>query len=217
MLSDRLCHYARPWPSSRSGLLQSQQPDHCQLPDRGQPFERPQTAQRSIALRASRPWSTARSPTTAAVRREPAYGPQDSTVAIVNSILWNDISAEIQIQGDATVSVAHSNVAGGWSGIGNVDAQPLFARPGYWATVDDPNVPVDPGNAEAVWIDGDYHLQSQAGRWDPLGQLWLQDDMTCPCIDTGDPNSPPDNEPAPNGGAINLGTYGGTGQASRSQ
>ena len=35
-------------------------------------------------------------------------------------------------------------------------------------------------------------------------------------IDAGDPNSPVGKEPEPNGGRINMGAYGGTSQASKS-
>lgn len=80
----------------------------------------------------------------------------------------------------------------------------------------DPNVAVEPNNPNAVWIDGDYHLKSQVGRWDQNSQSWIQDDVTSPCIDAGDPNSPIGHEPFPNGGIINMGAYGGTEEASMS-
>ena len=57
-------------------------------------------------------------------------------------------------------------------------------------------------------------MKSQAGRWDPNGQTWVQDNVTSPCIDKGDPVSPVGDEPIPNGGIINMGAYGGTAQAS---
>jgi len=57
-------------------------------------------------------------------------------------------------------------------------------------------------------------LKSQAGRWDPGSQIWLQDNVTSPCIDKGDPAYLVGVEPAPNGGVINMGAYGGTAQAS---
>ena len=63
---------------------------------------------------------------------------------------------------------------------------------------------------------GDYHLRSQAGRWDPNSATWVVDDITSPCIDAGDPNSPIGYEPFPNGGAVNIGAYGGTAEASKS-
>jgi len=63
---------------------------------------------------------------------------------------------------------------------------------------------------------GDYHVRSQAGRWDPVGAGWDQDNATSPCIDAGDPNSPIGYEPFPNGGVVNIGAYGGTAEASKS-
>jgi predicted outer membrane repeat protein len=88
---------------------------------------------------------------------------------------------------------------------------PLFAQPGYW----DPNGIIDDPNDD-FWVEGDYHLKSQAGRWDPNSGSWVIDDITSPCIDAGDPNSPVAFEPFPNGGIINMGAYGGTSEASKS-
>jgi hypothetical protein len=45
---------------------------------------------------------------------------------------------------------------------------------------------------------------------------WVKDDVTSPCIDSGDPGSPVADEPFPNGGRINMGAYGGTAEASKS-
>jgi hypothetical protein len=45
---------------------------------------------------------------------------------------------------------------------------------------------------------------------------WVSDSVTSPCIDAGDPNSDYSQEPIPNGGRINMGAYGNTGQASKS-
>ena len=90
-------------------------------------------------------------------------------------------------------------------------ADPAIGRIGYW----DPNgTPEDP--SDDLWVDGDYHLKSQAGRWDPESETWLQDDVTSPCIDAGDPNSPIGYEPFPSGGIVNMGAYGGTVEASKS-
>lgn len=61
---------------------------------------------------------------------------------------------------------------------------------------------------------GDYHLQSAGGRWN--GSAWVADTGTSHCIDAGDPASAYANEPAPNGGRINLGCYGNTAEASKS-
>jgi parallel beta-helix repeat protein len=102
------------------------------------------------------------------------------------------------------------------AGPGSISVDPYFAKPGYWADIVDPNVIVEPNNPNAVWVDGDYHLKSQAGRYLPSTQAWIEDDVTSPCIDAGDPNSSADLEPSPNGGIINMGAYGGTVEASKS-
>jgi hypothetical protein len=60
----------------------------------------------------------------------------------------------------------------------------------------------------------DYHLKSEAGRWD--GTTFVYDDVTSPCIDAGDPNYDYSNEPMNNGGRINIGRYGNTPEASGS-
>ena len=42
------------------------------------------------------------------------------------------------------------------------------------------------------------------------------DDANSRCIDAGDPNTEIGYEPNPNGGRINMGAYGGSGEASKS-
>jgi hypothetical protein len=84
----------------------------------------------------------------------------------------------------------------GWTpqygGTRNTGADPLFAAP-------DQN---------------DFHLKSQAGRWDAASLTWATDEVTSPCIDAGDPTDPVADEPQPNGGRVNMGAYGGTWEAS---
>ena len=137
-----------------------------------------------------------------------------SDVRLVNCILW-DGGNEVTQTGTKPI-IIYSNIQGDWEGEGNIDEEPLFVNQGYWTDADDPNIVAEPNDPNAVWIDGDYHLKSQAGRWDPASQSWVVDDVTSPCIDAGDPNSPIGHEPFPNGGIINMGAYGGTEQASLS-
>jgi len=118
-------------------------------------------------------------------------GISEGMPTVFNSIIYGN---GVQIAGSSAV-VTYSNVQGGFPGEGNIDADPLFA---------------DAAN-------GDYHLKSQAGRWDPASQSWVIDDVTSSCIDAGDPGTPVSVEPMPNGGIINIGAYGGTLQASLSQ
>ena len=114
------------------------------------------------------------------------------------------------------VIIRYSDVQGGWPGDGNIDVDPHFASPGRWVDGDNPATVVTPTYSNAAWIDGDYHLKSKAGRWDPASGGWVLADVTSPCIDAGDPGTPVADEPLPNGGRINMGAYGGTGQASKS-
>jgi len=86
------------------------------------------------------------------------------------------------------------------AGAGDVVANPQFVTDGFW-------------DAD-VWIDGDYHLKSQAGRWDPEAKQWVIDDVTSPCVDAGNPGSNWSEELWPHGQRVNLGAYGETPQAS---
>jgi predicted outer membrane repeat protein len=131
---------------------------------------------------------------------------------LTNCVLWADTPQEIypEMPGSGTV-ITHSDVQGAVPDGGNINADPRFAEPGYWnlnGTPEDTN--------DDAWVDGDYHLKSQAGRWKPNSQSWVIDDVTSPCIDVGDPMTPIMHELFPNGGIINMGAYGGTAEASKS-
>jgi hypothetical protein len=103
------------------------------------------------------------------------------------------------------------NFAGGsGTGVGDIVTAPQFARDGRWDTsgTQDPS--------DDVWVDGDYHLKSQIGRWDPAENWWMLDSVTSYCVDAGNPSSDWSAELWPNGQRVNLGAYGGTPQASMS-
>jgi predicted outer membrane repeat protein len=129
---------------------------------------------------------------------------------IVNCI-FRDGGDEISPWQIPTISISYSNVEWGWTGPGNIDEDPLFADAGHWDTNSNPDI-----NHEYIWTNGDYHLKSQAGRWDAAANAWVQDTVTSPCIDAGDPASAIMYEPFPNGGVVNMGAYGGTDEASKS-
>lgn len=137
-------------------------------------------------------------------------------VTMLTHCILRDGDDEIVNAGGSTANVAYSNVRGGWPGESNIDADPCFVDPGRWVNAGDPNQIAEPDDPNPVWVDGDYHLKSQAGRWDPKTLSWVKDDVTSPCIDAGDRMSPIGHEPFPNGGIINMGAYGGTVEASKS-
>jgi hypothetical protein len=115
-------------------------------------------------------------------------------IVVKNSIIWYNEGTPVFIIGAASKSpVVYSDIERGFLGQGNISLAPLF-------------VPTDVP---------DYHLQSIYGRWDPRMAKWVIDNNQSPCIDAGDPMDPVGCEPAPNGGRINMGAYGGTSQASK--
>lgn len=141
---------------------------------------------------------------------------EDSSPLVVSSIVWSNWPAQIAAVSDSIPTVAYSDVQGGWSGWKNIGRDPLFAQPGYWVDVADPGMAVTPDEPGAVWVAGDYHVRSEAGRWDSWAFCWTMDDVTSPCIDAGDPEETVGEEPEPNGGRINMGAYAGTPEASKS-
>jgi len=149
-----------------------------------------------------------------------------SHITLKNCIIWGE-GRQIWNNDGSIINITYSNVPQNQTavydpceaviwGIGNIDEDPLFVAGGYWVNADDPNVIAEPYQLSAVWIGGNYHLKSQAGRFDPNSGSWILDDVTSPCIDAGNPNMPVAFEPFPNGGIINMGAYGGTAEASKS-
>lgn len=143
----------------------------------------------------------------------------NAIVGVTNCVVADD---EWLCNEGSTVEINYSNIVNEptigndpnqdiiW-GLGNIDADPCFVDPGYWDINDTPD-----DLSDDFYVTGDCHLRSQGGRWDSSSESWVQDDVTSPCIDAGDPNSPIMHEPFPNGGYINIGVYGGTVEASMS-
>ncbi len=150
----------------------------------------------------------------------------NGSIDFLNCIIWNGQKA-IQNLNGSSISINYSDVESGllavdnpadkltW-GQGNIVSDPCFVESGHWVDVDDTKRIVEPNDINAVWLEGDYHLKSTAGHYDPNTKTWIIDDENSPCIDAGDPNSLVADEPLPNGGRINMGAYGGTTQASMS-
>jgi hypothetical protein len=140
----------------------------------------------------------------------------NSNITVRDSIIWGNGPDEIYAGSGSAPELNYCTVLGAWSGVSNYDIDPCFASPGYWADTNDPNLPADPNDPDTVWIAGDYHLQSQSGRWDPSVQEWVFDDVTSPAVDAGDPNSVWTQELWPHGRRVNVGAFGGTSEASMS-
>jgi parallel beta-helix repeat protein len=141
--------------------------------------------------------------------------PGGGTATVINCIIWDcprpvtltdSSNTDAEDQG-SHITIEYSNIEGGQNGVsisgrdstltwgqGNINMDPLFA---------------DSRN-------GDFHLKSEAGRWDPNSESWVTDDLTSPGVDTGDPNSDWTSEIWPHGQRINMGAYGGTKEASMS-
>lgn len=62
----------------------------------------------------------------------------------------------------------------------------------------------------------DYHLKSVTGSYKESLGTFTPDSVNSPCIDRGNSDFPVLDEPVPNGDIINIGPYGGSGQASLS-
>jgi len=126
----------------------------------------------------------------------PAGGVESSgaDITIRSSIVWYNGGASLAITTPAvSTPVTYSDIQGGYAGTGNINTDPRFAST---------STP-------------DYHLQSTAGRYDPLSARWVVDSTQSPCIDAGDPKASAAEEPAPSGDRVNMGAYGGTHEASK--
>lgn len=69
-----------------------------------------------------------------------------SSIEVTNCILW-DSGNEIWNNDGSIITIAYSDVQGGWPGEGNIDGVPLFVEPGHW-------------NADGLWLEGDYSLRA---------------------------------------------------------
>ncbi|MBN2588882.1 MAG: right-handed parallel beta-helix repeat-containing protein [Sedimentisphaerales bacterium] len=122
---------------------------------------------------------------------------EDSNPDIRNCIFYNNTDGDL-----FGCDTWYSCIEGGTLGMGNFYDNPLF---------------VDEAN-------GDYHLKSKGWRWNEQSESWTWDEVTSPCIDSGDPHTPLGDEPMsilrdPDNlyginKRINTGAYGGTPQAS---
>jgi len=132
---------------------------------------------------------------------------------IENSIFWGNTAEEgkeLALRSASSdypiITLGYNNIEDGEMGV--------YKEGGYIINWDSGNISIDPNFVDPD--NNDYRLKSQAGRYDPTTQTWVQDDYTSPCIDAGSPLTPIGWEPYPNGGVVNMGAYGGTVEASKS-
>jgi len=138
----------------------------------------------------------------------------DSAITVINCVVWGNTASTgdgIAIRTwsePSIVGIGYSSVYGGQLGV--------FLQIGCTLSWHSTNIYSDPLFADPA--NGDYHLKSQYGRWDPTadgGAGWVIDDVTSPCINAGDPTSAYGPEPEPNGCRVNMGAYGNTPDASK--
>lgn len=115
-----------------------------------------------------------------------------STIWATNCILWSDSIPEAKTLG-STLTIGYSAVGGaGYAGTGNL----TNVNPQYTSATD-------------------LHLKSLYGRLSSTG--WVVDAVSSPCIDAGHPTMDYSQETYFNGRRINMGAYGNTLEASKSQ
>lgn len=130
------------------------------------------------------------------------------TALIRNGIYWGNTApsgSQIAVDKQTVLALEFSDVQNAFTGGITGDetlTHRMFAGGG--------NISQDPRFAG---LD-DWHVASSGGR--PTGNgHWVTDAVSSPCLDAGGPADEFALEPSPNGGRINLGCYGNTGNASK--
>jgi len=95
--------------------------------------------------------------------------PSPVHVTVSNSILY-DGGGEVGNSGNATITITHSNISGGYVGGGNIQTNPRFVRP--------------PNDGRDGWGDNPGTPDIDESANDDFGDLHLQE--SSPCIGAGD-------------------------------
>ncbi|MHC4499142.1 MAG: right-handed parallel beta-helix repeat-containing protein, partial [Planctomycetota bacterium] len=101
---------------------------------------------------------------------------EESRTMINNCIIRDNWQGQI-VERYGLIRVGYSDIQGGWPGPANMDADPCFVKAGYWGDINDVNVPVEPDDPNAVWVDGDHQLRPDS-----------------PCVDRGDSTTLPSDD-----------------------
>jgi hypothetical protein len=127
----------------------------------------------------------------------------DSSPSVVNTILWNNSPDEIYLK-ESSFNATYSNVQGGWPGVGNINADPLFVdadgADGVIGTEDDdlsllPGSPCNNTGDNSVvppWLetdlDGNPRIMNDIVD---MGAYEQTDTLTIYCVDAinGDDNN----------------------------
>ncbi len=120
------------------------------------------------------------------------YVESQSTVTLVNSIVWDNGGDDFWADSTSTITATYTLSEEAIDGVGNLSSDPLFFDP----------------------ASGDYHVRSTRGRFDPASGAFVLDDVDSPSIDVGDPAADFGMEPGPNGMRANLGHTSNTPEAS---
>jgi hypothetical protein len=92
----------------------------------------------------------------------------DSDVNVTNCIFWGDLEEEISEYSDPP-SISYSNIQGGWTGVGNIDADPLFQSLGGYNALLGPLSPsIDAG--DPMITDGIWDSNPRWPEWYPNGE-----------------------------------------------
>ncbi len=128
------------------------------------------------------------------------YAETLSKVTFTNSILWNNGSDALFGDPTTEIAVSYSVAPGGCTGVRKCTIGDGVFEP-----------------ADVLFVDeaaSDFHVKSTAGHFH--AGSFVNDTVTSPTIDRADPADGFASEPAPSGNRGNLGSYGGTSEASKS-
>jgi hypothetical protein len=137
-----------------------------------------------------------RSPNGMAIASFQWGAPAALAVQVANSILFNG-GNEIWSNIRAAVEVTYSDVQGGWTGAGNLSADPQFIQRGT-------------RSIEGEWIDGDYRLKASSPAIDAGSDAALSADNLDMDADGDTAELLPfdlDNEPRIEGAKVDMGAY----------
>lgn len=91
-----------------------------------------------------------------------------NSVTVKNNIVWGNLPIQIFITG-GIVSLSYCNVQGGWSGTGNIDANPLFINNSFYLSQVSPCI--DAGDTSASYKDPEDPLHPGLALWPALGTI----------------------------------------------